>query len=59
MYGAFTPAGGAFATLQSVGMTGQLVPVAAGIGAAAAAAAGGLTWALGRTDQGEERTHQG
>ena len=43
MYGAFTPAGGAFATLQSMGMTGQLVPIAAGIGAAAAAAAGGLT----------------
>ncbi len=58
MYGAFTPAGGAFATLQSTGMTGQLVPVTAGIGATAAAAAGGLTWAFGRTGQGEERAHQ-
>ena len=29
--------------LQSMGMTGQLAPVAAEIGAAAAAAAGGLT----------------
>jgi len=49
MYGAFTPAGGAFATLQAMGMTGQLIPIAAEIGAAAAAVAEGLTWAFGRT----------
>ena len=48
----------AFATLQSMGMTGQLVPVAARITAAAAAAAGGLAWAFGGTGQGEERPHQ-
>jgi len=58
MYGAFTPAGGAFATLQAMGMTGQLIPIAAEIGAAAAAVAEGLTWAFGRTGQGEERPHQ-
>jgi hypothetical protein len=48
----------AFATLQAIGMIGQLIPIATEIGAAAAAVAEGLTWAFGRTGQGEERPHQ-
>jgi hypothetical protein len=35
-YGAFTPAGGIFATLTSLGMVGMLAPAVAAVGASVA-----------------------
>ncbi|KAI9660448.1 MAG: hypothetical protein M1821_009798 [Bathelium mastoideum] len=47
MYGAFTPAGGIFATLTSVAMLGTLMPAAALSGAATATMVATLVWAMG------------
>ena len=46
-YGALTPAGGLFATLQSMGMLGTLLPVSAGVAGAGAAVVSAIVWALG------------
>ncbi|OQN95508.1 hypothetical protein B0A48_18380 [Cryoendolithus antarcticus] len=43
MYGAFTPAGGIFATMTMLGMLGMLVPAAAAAGAVVASI---VTWAV-------------
>ena len=47
MYGAFTPAGGIFATLTSIAMLGRLMPVAALIGTLVASLVAALVWAIG------------
>ena len=52
VYGGLTPAGGLFATLQSMGMLGTLVPAGVGIGAAAALIVAGIMWL--RRDREEE-----
>lgn len=44
-YGGLTPAGGLFATLQSMGALGTLLPVEMGIAAVAATIIGGITYA--------------
>lgn len=46
-YGALTPAGGLFATLQSMGMLGTLLPVEAGVASVSAAVVSAIVWALG------------
>ncbi|KAL5091328.1 hypothetical protein H0G86_009154 [Trichoderma simmonsii] len=47
MYGAFTPAGGIFATLTSMAMLGSLMPAAAILAAVIATGAAILVWVLG------------
>ena len=47
-YGAFTPAGGVFAGMQSMGMTGLLGSVTTGVSVAAATVAGGAVRLRGR-----------
>ncbi|KAL6715206.1 hypothetical protein ACLMJK_007470 [Lecanora helva] len=55
VYGGLTPAGGLFATLQSMGMLGTLLPVGAGIAAAAGAIGGWIAWYRGRrTEESKE-----
>lgn len=48
VYGGLTPAGGLFATLQSMGMLGTLLPAGVGLGAAAAALVSLIMWLRGR-----------
>jgi hypothetical protein len=43
-YGAFTPAGGIFATLTSLGMVGVLAPAVAALGASAATVVVFVVW---------------
>lgn len=43
-YGAFTPAGGIFATLTSLGMVGFLAPAVAAFGAGVATATTFIAW---------------
>ncbi|KAB5593741.1 Transmembrane protein [Ceratobasidium theobromae] len=45
-YGAFTPAGGLFAVLTSVGMLGIASPPAVITAVVVASVAGGLTWSI-------------
>ncbi|KAL6799966.1 hypothetical protein J3E68DRAFT_397035 [Trichoderma sp. SZMC 28012] len=47
MYGAFTPAGGIFATLTSMAMLGTLMPAAAILAAVVATGVAILVWVLG------------
>ncbi|UKZ54061.1 hypothetical protein TrVGV298_007866 [Trichoderma virens] len=47
MYGAFTPAGGIFATLTSMAMLGTLMPAAAILAAVIATGAAIIVWVLG------------
>ncbi|KAL8995092.1 MAG: hypothetical protein Q9188_006894 [Gyalolechia gomerana] len=47
MYGGFTPAGGVFATLTSLGMLGWMVPVEAGVSAVVATVVATVVWACG------------
>jgi hypothetical protein len=47
MYGAFTPAGGIFATLTSMAMLGTLMPPAAILAAVIATGAAIIVWVLG------------
>ncbi|TFB00228.1 hypothetical protein CCMA1212_007761 [Trichoderma ghanense] len=47
MYGAFTPAGGIFATLTSMAMLGTLMPAASILAAVVATGAAIAVWALG------------
>ena len=54
VYGGLTPAGGLFATLQSMGMLGTLLPAGAGVAAVAAAVVGLVTWLRGRGVEGVE-----
>ena len=49
MYGAFTPAGGVFATLQSMGMTGALGSITTGVSVAASVVAGGAAKVWGNS----------
>ena len=49
MYGGATPAGGAFATLQAMGMTGTYTYFTGAVSSAAAAVAGGLVGAMGKS----------
>ncbi|KAL9133306.1 MAG: hypothetical protein Q9175_005518 [Cornicularia normoerica] len=46
-FGGFTPAGGLFATLQSMGMLGTLLPVQVGVAGVSAAVISAIVWALG------------
>jgi len=46
-YGAFTPAGGIFATLTSMGMIGSLEPQIVGVAAGVACVVTVLVWAWG------------
>ncbi len=46
MYGAFTPAGGIFATLTSFGMVGLLCPAAAIVATIVAATVAVIVWHL-------------
>ncbi|KAG6001975.1 hypothetical protein E4U21_003588 [Claviceps maximensis] len=48
MYGGFTPAGGIFATLTSIGMLGALMPAAAVLAAIIATGVAAAVWAWGR-----------
>ncbi|OTA02512.1 hypothetical protein A9Z42_0029110 [Trichoderma parareesei] len=47
MYGAFTPAGGIFATLTSMAMLGTLMPAASLLAAVVATGAAIVVWVLG------------
>ncbi|KAI3558871.1 hypothetical protein CABS02_00911 [Colletotrichum abscissum] len=47
MYGAFTPAGGLFATLTSMAMLGTLMPWAAVVSGVLATLAAGIVWGYG------------
>ncbi|KAL6886287.1 hypothetical protein HDV57DRAFT_490104 [Trichoderma longibrachiatum] len=47
MYGAFTPAGGIFATLTSMAMLGTLMPAASILAAAVATGVAVVVWELG------------
>ncbi|KAI4089545.1 MAG: hypothetical protein LQ339_008538 [Xanthoria mediterranea] len=47
MYGGFTPAGGVFATLTSLGMLGWMIPVHTGVSAVFATAVALVVWACG------------
>lgn len=46
-YGGFTPAGGIFATLTSMGMLGFLMPLEVGLAALSATAVTTIVWACG------------
>ena len=46
MYGGLVPAGSLFATLQSMGMLGRLLPVQFGIAGVSAALIAAIVWAL-------------
>jgi hypothetical protein len=46
-YGGFTPAGGIFATLTSMGMLGALMPLEVGLAAVTATAMTVVVWACG------------
>lgn len=57
LYGGFTPAGGLFAGLQSAGMTGALLPMAAGVAGGAALivlGVGFFKWFRGREGHDED-----
>lgn len=43
-YGAFTPAGGIFATLTCLGMTGMLIPLTAAVASVLATIVATFTW---------------
>lgn len=47
MYGGFTPAGGIFATLTSLGMLGVLMPLEVGLASLSATAITVIVWACG------------
>lgn len=46
-YGGFTPAGGIFATLTSMGMLGVLMPLEVGLAAVTATTVTMIVWACG------------
>ena len=54
-YGGLTPAGGLFASLQSMGMLGTLLPAAVGIGLGAA---GIVSLAMWLRDRGVEEANE-